>query len=430
MKLALHGGAPVRTKPFPAYVTAGKEEKEAVCRVIDSGVLSRYLGVWHEQFMGGTEVRALEKEWAAYYGVKHAVVVNSASSGLICALGAAGVGPGDEVIVTPWSMSISATAPLFYGAIPVFADVEPDCFCLDPDDVEGKITPKTRAILAVDLFGQPYDATRINAIAAKHNLTVIEDAAQAPGAAFGGKPAGTLAHIGVYSLNYHKHIHSGEGGVIVTNDDALAKRLCLIRNHAESVAEDMGMTDFTNLVGYNFRMTELGAAVARCQLLKLAALNDKRLTNVACLEAGLRESPCLTMPAIRPGARHVYYVHVCRYDANVAAVPAQRFAEAVKAELPHFELREKEGTKLGVGYVRPLYRLPLFQQRIAIGAQGWPFTLAPERKYPQGLCPVCESLYAGGVFTHEFMLPSMGKDDLDDVLKAFEKVWEGRRELT
>jgi dTDP-4-amino-4,6-dideoxygalactose transaminase len=429
MKLALHGGAPVRTKPFPAYLTVGKEEKEAVCRVIDSGVLSRYLGAWHEQFMGGTEVQALEKEWAAHYDVKHAVAVNSATSGLICALGAAGIGPGDEVIVTPWSMSISATAPLFYGAIPVFADVEPDCFCLDPDDVERKITSKTRAILVVDLFGQAYDATRINAIAAKHNLTVIEDVAQAPGATLNGKLAGTLGHIGVYSLNYHKHIHSGEGGVIVTNDDALAKRLCLIRNHAEAVAEGMGMTDFTNLVGYNFRMTELDAAVARCQLPKLAALNDKRLANVAYLEAGLHEIPCLTMPRIRPRARHVYYVHACLYDEKVAGISAQRFAEALKAELPHFELREKEGTKLGVGYIRPLYRLALFQQRIAIGAKGWPFTLAPERTYPQGLCPVCESLYSGGVFTHEFMLPSMEKADLDDVLKAFEKVWWGGDEL-
>jgi dTDP-4-amino-4,6-dideoxygalactose transaminase len=203
MKLALHGGKPVRTKPFPAYVTVGAEEKEAVCRVIDSGVLSRYLGAWHEQFMGGDEVQALEREWAAYYGVKHAVAVNSATSGLICALGAAGIGPGDEVIVGPWSMSISATAPLFYGAIPVFADVEADCFCLDPADVERKITSKTKAILVVDLFGQPYDAPRINALAAKHGLTVIEDAAQAPGAMLQGKPAGTLGHMGVFSLNYH-----------------------------------------------------------------------------------------------------------------------------------------------------------------------------------------------------------------------------------
>jgi dTDP-4-amino-4,6-dideoxygalactose transaminase len=428
MKPAIHGGTPVRTKPFPAYVTVGNEEKEAVCRVIDSGVLSRYLGAWHEQFWGGPEVRALETEWGAHYGVKYAVAVNSASSGLICALGAAGVGPGDEVIVSPWSMSISATAPLFYGAIPVFADVEPDCFCLDPADVERKITPKTKALIAVDLFGQPYNAPRINALAQQHGLTVIEDAAQAPGASLGGKPAGTLGHMGVYSLNYHKHIHCGEGGVIVTNNDRLAERLQLIRNHAEAVVEGKGVTDLTNMVGFNMRVTELDAAVARCQLTKLSKLNRKRLENVDYLEEGFKNIPCLSMPKVRDNARHVYYVHACLYDEQAAGIPALSFIAAVKAELPHFELREKEGTKLGVGYVRPLSRLPLFQQRAAIGRHGWPFTLT-DRSYSGALCPVCEELYAAKLLTHEFMLPCMEIEDLDDVLEAFSKVWTLRGEF-
>lgn len=429
MKLAIHGGKPVRVKPFPAYVTVGEEEKEAVSRVIDSGVLSRYLGAWHEQFMGGHEVQQLEREWAAHYKTRHAIAVNSATSGLICALGAAGVEPGDEVIVGPWSMSISATAPLFYGAVPIFADVEPDCFCLDARDVERKITPRTKAVLAVDLFGQPYDADAVHALAHKYGLIVIEDAAQAPGASLHGKPAGTLGHIGVFSLNYHKHIHCGEGGVIVTDDDQLAKRLCLIRNHAEAVVEGMGERALRNMLGYNFRMTELEAAVARCQLKKLEALNRTRLDNVAYLENGLKNIPCLTMPKVRPEANHVYYMHVCRYDQNIAGISAQRFVEALKAELPHFALREKEGTKLGCGYVRPLYRLPLFQQRQAIGGQGWPFSQRPDIAYPAGLCPNCEKLHDGGVLTHEFMLPSMEKPDLDDVLNAFDKVWEHRTEL-
>jgi len=429
MKLAVQGGAPVRTKPFPAYVTVGAEEKESVCRVIDSGVLSRYLGAWHEQFMGGTEVQALEREWAAHFGVKHAIAVNSATSGLICAIGAAEIGPGDEVIVTPWSMCISASAPLFYGAIPVFADIEPDCFCIDPADVERKITPKTKAIIVVDLFGQPYNATSINTLATKHGLTIIEDAAQAPGAVFQEKPAGTLGHMGVFSLNYHKHIHCGEGGVIVTNDNELSERLCLIRNHAEAIVEGKGVSNLVNMVGYNYRMTELDAAVARCQLLKLTELNRKRLKNVAYLEEGLKNIPCLTMPKVREEASHVYYVHACKYDEKAAGIPANRFVEAVKSELPHFELREKEGTKLGVGYVRPLYRQPVFQQNIAIGGTGWPFTQQPERLYQQGLCPVCETFYDGGVLTHEFMLPSMEKEDMDDVLNAFIKVWDGRNEL-
>ena len=428
-KLAINGGTPVRTKPFPAYVTVGTEEKEAVNRVIDSGVLSRYLGAWHEQFMGGPEVQALESEWAAYYGMKHAVAVNSNTSGLICAIGATGIGPGDEVIVTPWSMCISATAPLFYGAIPVFADIEPDYFCLDPDDIERKITSKTKAILVVDLFGQPYDAERINELANKHGLIVIEDAAQAPGASFNGKPTGTLGHMGIFSLNYHKHIHCGEGGVIVTNDDKLAERLCLIRNHAEAVVEGKGVTNLVNMLGFNFRMTELDASVARCQLQKLSKLNQKRLENVAYLEEGLKNIPFLKMPKIREKSSHVYYIHVCRYDKKAAGIPAARFVEALKAELPHFKLREKEGTKLGSGYVRPLYMQPIFQQKIAIGSSGWPFTYDSDHTYTQGLCTVCENLNNGGILTHEFMLPSMEKRDLDDVLEAFNKVWDGRNDI-
>lgn len=427
MKLAINGGTPVRTEPFPPYITVGSEEKEAACRVLDSGVLSRYLGAWHEQFMGGSEVQALEQEWAAYYGIKHALAVNSCTSGLIAALGAIGIRPGDEVIVGPWSMSISATAPLFYGGIPVFADVEPDCFCLDPASIEAKITPRTKAILAVDLFGQPYDADSINALAKKHGLYVIEDCAQAPGSSYNGRPAGTLADIGVYSLNYHKHIHCGEGGIIVTNSDTLAQRLSLIRNHAESVVEGMGIQDQTNMLGYNFRMTELDAAIARCQLKKLADLNAKRLKNVELLEEGLSQVPCLTMPRVREGCRHVYYVHACLYDEHKVGVSAHRFVEALKAELPHFRLREKEGTKLGVGYVRPLYLLPIFRnvdRYVTNPPQG---NLRPF--YAKGICPECEKLHEGGCILSEFMLPSLESEDVADIVAAYVKVWENCHEL-
>lgn len=426
MELAILGGKPVRTKPFPPYITVGQEEKDAVCRVIDSGVLSRYLGTWHEQFMGGQEVRALEKEWAARYSVKHAVAVNSATSGLICAMGALGILPGDEIIVGPWSMSISATAPLFYGGIPVFVDVEPDCFCLDVKDIAKKITPRTKAILVVDLFGQPYDADAINALAQKYDIKVIEDAAQAPGALYKGRAAGTLADIGIFSLNYHKHIHCGEGGVIATNDDALAQRLQLVRNHAEAVVEGMGMNDLRNMLGFNFRMTELDAAVARCQLQKLDTLNKKRLENVVYLEKGLQSIPCLTMPKVREGASHVYYVHTCLYDVQIAGVSAQRFIEAVKAELPHFALRKKEGTKIGAGYAKPLYLLSIFQDKMTKGMQNSYLHASSGISYDKGTCPECEKLHEGGCIHSEFMLPSLEKEDIDDVVKAFEKVWGAR----
>ena len=185
--LAIHGGTPVRTRPFPAYVTIGEEEKRAVLEVLESKILSDFLGTWSPQFYGGPRVRQLEAEWSAYFGVKHAVTVNSATSGLIAAVGAAGVGPGDEVIVSPYTMSASASCVLAFNAVPVFADIDPETFCLTAESIRACLTPRTRAVVVVDLFGQPPDMDPIMALAREHNLVVIEDAAQSPGARYKGR---------------------------------------------------------------------------------------------------------------------------------------------------------------------------------------------------------------------------------------------------
>jgi len=428
MKLALHGGEPVRSAPFPAYVTVGEEEKKAVCDVIDSGCLSKYLGAWHDQFNGGTQVRALEDEWAAYFGAKHAIVVNSCTSGLYCAVGATGVEPGEEIIVSPYTMSASATAPLIFNALPVFADIEEDYFCLDPVDVERKITSKTRAIIVVDIFGLPYDADKINALAKKHGLLVIEDTAQAPGATYKGGFAGTLADMGVFSLNYHKHIHSGEGGVIVTDDDDLAEKCRLIRNHAEAVVSAKGTTDLRNMIGFNFRMPEIEAAIGRIQLQKLAGLNEKRFDNVSYFENQIAQLPFIQIPKVREKATHAYYLHACRFNKDVAGIDRNTYINAVRAELPHHELREQEGVKLGVGYVKPLYLQPMFQQKIAYGSKGYPF-VGSNIDYSEGSCPVCERMHFDELFSHEFILPSMNERDIDDVVSAFVKVWDLRTAL-
>jgi dTDP-4-amino-4,6-dideoxygalactose transaminase len=358
--------------------------------------------------------------------------MNSATSGLIAAVGALGIEPGDEIIVSPYSMVISATAPLFYGAVPVFADIEPEYFCLDPKSVEAAITPRTKAIIVVDILGQPYDADALNAIAKKHGIAIIEDCAQAPGALYKGRAAGTLGDIGVYSLNYHKHIHTGEGTLVVTNDDRLAERLQLIRNHAEAVVEGKGVTSLVNMVGYNFRLTEIQAAIARTQLAKLSELIDERQQNCAYLAERLSDMPGISPAPTRHESTHVSYVHPFLFDEGIVGVSRTKFIEAIQAELPASKLRESDGPLIAGGYTRPLYLLPIFQSQIAFGAKGYPFRsefYKGKTRYEKGMCPVAERLYEKELFFHEMMRPGMSHADLDDVIAAFHKVYQHRDEL-
>ncbi|MBK26593.1 MAG: DegT/DnrJ/EryC1/StrS aminotransferase [Halobacteriovorax sp.] len=428
-KLAILGGTKLREKPFPAYNTIGKEEEEAVLRVLRSGKLSTYLGSWHDDFYGGVEVQSLEKEWATFFNSKHAISVNSATSGLYCAIGAAGINPGDEVIVSPYTMSASATAIIAYGGIPVFADVEKDLFCLDIESVEKNITNKTKAIMVVDIFGQPYNSIEINKLAKKHNLIVIEDTAQAPGAKSEGKYAGTLGDIGIFSLNYHKHIHSGEGGVIVTDNDEFAWKMRLIRNHAEAVISAKGYEDkkeLNNMVGFNYRMTELEAAISREQLKKLPALLEQRISNVNFLNEKLSSLPFLSIPKVRKNSTHAYYLHSIKYDQTVTEVPRNKFVDAVKAELPPTLLREDSPVLLNYGYVKPIYLMPMYKERIAFGEH--PFNLT-DREYKKGDCPNCEELHFETLIVNELIRPPMSQEDLTDVYLAFEKVWKNIDQL-
>jgi dTDP-4-amino-4,6-dideoxygalactose transaminase len=278
-------------------------------------------------------------------------------------------------------------------------------------------------------MGQVYDP-KINALAKKHHLKVIEDCAQAPFAKYKERFAGTLGDIGIYSLNYHKHIHSGEGGMLVTNDDGLANKLRLIRNHAEAVVEVKGETELANMVGFNYRMTELEAAIVRGQLKKLPKLVAERVRNIKYLEKKLAGVPCLRMPQVREHCTHAYYQHCCWFDEKVAGIHRDKFVNAVKAELAPITLRETEGVKVGCGYVKPLYLLPMFQSKVAFGSKGYPWTASDRAyDYSRGICPVAEDLHFNALISHEYMRPGMTKADLDDVMRAFTKVWENRDEI-
>ncbi|QQR49843.1 DegT/DnrJ/EryC1/StrS family aminotransferase [bacterium] len=430
--LAIHGGSKIRTKKFPPYQVVDHEVELAVSQVLRSGVLSRYLGAWHQDFYGGPQVRAFEEAWAHYFGVKHAIAVNSATSGLYAAVGAAGIEPGDEIIVTPFSMSASAVAPLVYHAIPVFADIEKDYFCLDVASIEQRITPRTKAILIVDLFGLPYDVQAINELARRHKLLVIEDCAQAPGAFYKNKSAGTLGDMGIYSLNYHKHIHTGEGGVVVTDNDELAERLRLIRNHAEAVIDAKGDAHFTNMIGFNYRLTEMQAAIGLVLLKRLNTLVETRVENVAYLEKRLAAIPALTMPKVRQDSTHAYYLHAIKFNEQIAGVSRNTFVNAIKAELEVTEWRETEGVKINGGYVKPLYLQSIYQKKQVYGTSHYPWSLqaqGSEVSYAQGICPVTERMHEHELIIHELMRPGMTTHDLDDVVRAFEKVWENRKVL-
>lgn len=432
-KLALFGGKPIRSEPFPAYNVIGEEEKRAVAAVMESGVLSRYLGVWHPDFYGGPEVQAFEREWAESSACKHAIAVNSCTSGLYAAVGAVGAGPGDEVIVSPYTMIASATAALVFNAVPIFADIDPETYTLSAENIAPRITKRTKAIVVVHIFGQAADMDPIMALARRHGIKVIEDCAQSPFATYKGRPVGTLGDIGVFSLNYHKHIHTGEGGVCTTNDDDLAERLQLIRNHAEAVVEAKGTANLVNMIGFNFRLGELEAAIGRSQLVKGRDLIARRKVNVSSLEAKLRGVPGIKMPKVGPAGDHVYYSHVIDYDSAATGVSRDLFVKAVKAELPVTSGREHEGVLMGVGYVKPLYQTPIYRKMIGYGAVQCPFRCPHydgEAAYHDGLCPNAETAHYERVITHEMMRPSMRESDLDDVAAAFHKVAEHLHELS
>ena len=383
-----------------------------------SGVLSGFYGSWREEFYGGPRVRAFEEAWCERFGVKHTVSVNSNTSGLMAAMGAVGVSPGDEVIVPPTTMSATAMAPLIYGGIPVFADLDPETFCLDVESVKANITDKTRAVLVVNLFGHPAPLHDLRDLCDERGIYLVEDNARAILATEHGRMAGTIGHIGVFSLNRHKHIHTGEGGMCATDDDRLAERLQMIRNHAEAVAEPAGARDLANLVGFNFRMTEMSAAVGLAQLEDVGRHVKRRRIIARHLSDELAGHPGLRVPTVRGGCTHSYYLWVLRFDEDAVGVSRTTFVRALNAE----------GFPCQEGYIRPLYSLPLFRERIAIGRDGFPFNLT-ERQYRPGLCPSAERLYREELIWFETCAYDLNEDLRGLLVEAFRKIYAHRSDL-
>ncbi|MDP8287146.1 MAG: DegT/DnrJ/EryC1/StrS family aminotransferase [Candidatus Electryonea clarkiae] len=274
----------------------GLEEKNAVMEVLDSGMLAQ-----------GPRVKAFEEAFAEFCGVKHAIATTSGTTALHTALLANKIGPGDEVITSPFTFIASANSILFVGAKPVFIDIDPETFNLAVDLIEGAITPKTKAIMPVHLFGLCAEIDQIMALAEKHYLVVIEDACQSHGASFQGKKAGAFG-TGTFSFYPTKNMTSGEGGMITTDDQGIADDARVIRQHG------MRRRYYHDELGYNFRMTDVLAAIGYEQLKKLPGFNKKRQENAAYLTDHLSEK--ITTPIVPEGYQHVFHQYTIRVSGG------------------------------------------------------------------------------------------------------------------
>lgn len=369
---------------FPPVYHIGRREIAAATAVLKYGPLSGFVGEAGLDFLGGPAVKRFEKKFSDKFKVRYAISFNSATTALHAAVAALGIGPGDEVIVPPYTMSASATAVLMNGAVPIFADIDADTFCLDPMSVAGKITKRTKAVMMVNLFGQTGDMGTLLSLARKHKFAVIEDNAQSPGAMWHKRYLGTVGDVGVFSFNVHKTMQSGEGGVLVTNNKKIALRARLARNHGESVV--CGMPGYTAgpIFGSNYRMTEIVAAIARVQLSRLDFLNHKRVALANRLTKKLNGIKGFTPPHIPKGNTHVYYSYVIKINEQKSGISRA----ALVKEL------QRRGFPVGAGYVKPLYLLPLFQKKQAFNTTHFPFDYqSMKQNYKRGICPVTERMH-------------------------------------
>lgn len=419
-KLAINGGPKTLKEKLPEIHNVGKEELDAVKRVLMSGPLSGFLGTWSKGFFGGKEVLALEKDFAKLYKVKHAVSFNSATTGLHAAIVALQIGPGDEVIVPAYSMAASATAVVANGAVPIFADIDPETFCLDSIGVEKKITPRTKALMVVNLFGQAADYSKLLPLAKKHGIKIIEDNAQSPGALWKGKYVGTVGDIGVFSLNIHKTVQTGEGGILVTNNDTYALRAQLARNHGESVVDGMSEYSAGPIFGSNYRMAEVIAAMARIQIRRLSLLTKKRIALANRLTKALQKIEGISVPKIHKDNTHVYYRYAMKINEQKLGITRAQLSDAMSAE----------GFLMSKGYVKPIYLIPLFQEKKAFNDTGFPFNydgMNPD--YKKGLCPVAEHYFEQELMLTDICQHPYTAEHVDLFVTALKKVLAHKDEL-
>ena len=370
----------------------GKEEIEAVVSVLKTGVLT-------SKFGDGHYCKRFEESFAKYIGTKYAVAVSSGTAALHAALLASGVSHGDEVIVPAMTFAATANCVVFQGGTPVFVDVDSETLLIDPEQVEAKITPHTKAVIAVDYTGHPCDYDALRAVVERHGLILVADACHALGATYKGRPVGSLADLNVFSFHPVKHITTGEGGMITTDNPEYANRLQLFRNHGITTdhrqREKQGSWFYEMVdLGYNYRITDIQCALGLSQLQKLPAWVSRRQAIAQKYNVAFAEIPAVRPLGAKPNVSHAYHLYVVRFDLSRL--------RATRAEI--FRALRAEGIGVNVHYI-PVHLHPFYRERFGTGS---------------GLCPVAEAAYEEIITLPLF--PRMSDDDVEDVITAVRKV--------
>jgi dTDP-4-amino-4,6-dideoxygalactose transaminase len=393
MPLAINGSSPTCTDAWPTWPIWDDAERRGLLDVLESG---RW---WY-----GERVKQFERDYATFQDAKYGVTCSSGTTALETLLEAAGIGPGDEVIVPPYTFIATASAVLRVGAIPVFADIEPDTWSMDPDDAVRKITPRTKAIMPVHFGGRIVDMDRFLAIGREHGVTILEDACHSWGGKWNGKGTGALGRGGIFSFQVSKNIASAEGGIILTDDEALADRCRSITNCGRTIGG--AWYDHENL-GSNLRLTEFQAAILLAQLSRLEEHTLKRQANAAYLAERLAGVPGIGVA--REDARitrRAWHLFLLRIDEQALGVSRDHFLRALEAE----------GVPCSGGYARPAYKMGVFQNLKRMRANP---DIALD--YESVVCPNAERACAQTVWlTHTLLLAE--RDAVGRIADAIEKV--------
>lgn len=418
-KLAAFGGTATvpKDRRHVRWPLIQDEDRKAVLDTLDGARLV-------SDTDGVNPVSALEENWAAHFGYEHCVAVSNGTAALALALAALGVGPGDEVIVPALSFIATGLAPVHQMAVPVFADIDPVTFNIDPDDVERRITDRTRAIIPVHLHGAPADMDRITQIAARHGIPVIEDAAQAPGATHRGRPVGGIGDAGAFSLQVSKNIPTcGEGGLLVTRSAELAEEMRRGRQFGE-VIESGRERDYVSYgLGWNYKMNAVQAAFTDAQLARFDTYEQARQHNITEFLGRLAELPGLRVPTALPDTTHAWHILRFRFDPDAFGLEGVR-PQALRGALRR--LLRAEGVPMSQYQLMPLPDQEVFVNRLGFGSgYPWSVTDAPGTVAGEGY-PVTRAVIADSLTIQKRHLHPGSGELLGLYADAFEKVWANR----